>query len=439
MTNKTIYFNMALQATVDFLAKETFPKGVEPLVIRDIKGRIRIGLEHGDKEKNKELATRLANSITNLAAFTGDTGKAVLFPDDFFDPDSVFKNPDILDFYYPGTDTPLRLLDRQVVGQDWLRPTTKLHSKIPRLVFFGLKGGVGRSTALAILAYDLARAGKRVLLIDFDLESPGLSALLMPPDRLADFGVVDWFVEDAVGQSNMVIDRMMAVSPLSEHTQGEIRVAAAMGLSENFYLAKLSRVYAEVTRQEKVERFSQRTQRFLEELERQEKPDVVLIDSRAGLHDLAAVSIVGLATDVLLFGADSAQTWQGYQLLFSHWQAYPAVLQAVRDRLIMVEALFPELDQAERAERFLEHAYTLFSETIYERIEPGAEADPDVFNFDIHDAAAPHYPLRIKWNSRFQEFDPLLLPQGILTDADIAATFGEFLDGVKQRLMGGAS
>jgi len=438
MTKKAIHFNMALQATVDFLAREIFPEGIVPLVIRDIQGRIRIGLDQGDKKKHEELATRLVAHITKLSAFTGDTGKAVLFPDDFFDPDSVFKNPDILDFYYPGTERPIRLLDRQVVGQDWLRPAG-FQSRIPRLVFFGLKGGVGRSTALTILAYNLARVGKRVLLIDFDLESPGLSGLLLPPDRLADFGVVDWFVEDAVGQGSMVLQRMIAVSPLSEHTQGEIRVAAAMGLSENFYLAKLSRVYAETPRQEKIERFAQRTHRLLEELENQEKPDVILIDSRAGLHDLAAVSIVGLATDVLLFGADSAQTWQGYQLLFSHWQAYPAVLQAVRDRLIMVEALFPELDQAERAESFLEHAYTLFSETIYERIEPGVEADSDVFNFDIHDAAAPHYPLRIKWNSRFQEFDPLLLPQGILTDVDIAATFGEFLDGVKQRLLGGLS
>lgn len=437
MTKKAIHFNAALQATINLLAQETLPKDVNALVIRDMQGRIRVGLEHGNKEKHKKLAERLATNIQNLAPFAGDMGKSVLFPDDFFDPDSVFKNPDILDFYCPGAETPTRLLDRQVVGQDWLRPTA-LHSPTPRLVFFGLKGGVGRSTALTILAYDLARAGKRVLLIDFDLESPGLSGLLMPPERLADFGVVDWFIEDAVGQGDMVIDRMIAASPLSEHTQGEIRVAAAMGLSENYYLSKLSRVYSEVTRRGKVERFSQRTHRFLEELEKQERPDVVLIDSRAGLHDLAAVSIVGLATDVLLFGADSAQTWQGYQLLFSHWQAYPTVLQAVRDRLIMVEALFPELDQAARAERFLEHAYTLFSETIYERIDPGAEAVPEVFNFDINDAAAPHYPLRIKWNSRFQEFDPLLLPQGILTDTDIAATFGEFLDGVKQRLMGGA-
>ena len=98
----------------------------------------------------------------------------------------------------------------------------------------------------------------------------------------------------------------------------------------------------------------------------------------------------------------------------------------------MVEALFPEADQETRAGIFLENAYKLFSETIYERIEPGQAPDPDVFNFDMTDTSAPHYPLLIKWNNRFQEFNPLMLPKGILTDADIVATFGDFLDGLNR-------
>jgi hypothetical protein len=438
MTPKNIFFNDALKATSDILREELFPDGVAPLVIRDIYGRIRIALKNGEKEKHRELAKRLGEQLVKLAPFCEEGENGVLFPDDFFDSETVFENPDILDWYLPGSDTPVRLLDRQVVGQDWLRPVaTPPH--IHRIVFFGLKGGVGRSTAMALFAYSLARSGKRVLLIDFDLESPGLSGLLLPPDRLADFGMVDWFIEDAVGQGETVLSRMISVSPLSEQTQGEIRVAAAMGLNEGFYLAKLSRVYADVSRQNRVERFSQRANRLIAALEAREKPDVVLIDSRAGLHDLAAVSIVGLATIALLFAVDSAQTWQGYQLLFSQWQCYPTVLKALRDRMLMVEALFPEIDPVGRAGVFLENAYTLFSGTIYERIEPGNEPDPEVFNFDMNDTSAPHYPLRIKWNNRFQEFNPLLLPKGILTDADITATFGEFIEGLNRLIEGGTT
>src|SRR5258705_11383531 len=40
--------------------------------------------------------------------------------------------------------------------------------------FYSYKGGVGRSMTLAHVADVLARAGLRVLMIDFDLEAPGL-------------------------------------------------------------------------------------------------------------------------------------------------------------------------------------------------------------------------------------------------------------------------
>jgi cellulose biosynthesis protein BcsQ len=40
--------------------------------------------------------------------------------------------------------------------------------------FYSYKGGVGRSMALANVGVLLAKAGNRVLLVDFDLEAPGL-------------------------------------------------------------------------------------------------------------------------------------------------------------------------------------------------------------------------------------------------------------------------
>ena len=42
------------------------------------------------------------------------------------------------------------------------------------ITFYSYKGGVGRSRALANVAYQLACNGKKVLCIDFDLEAPGL-------------------------------------------------------------------------------------------------------------------------------------------------------------------------------------------------------------------------------------------------------------------------
>ncbi|MFA5920225.1 MAG: AAA family ATPase [Methylococcaceae bacterium] len=437
MNCKQIFFNDVLPKVADILSVQTLPLNIEPLVIRDIHGRIRIALDMPRGSDNDEKITKLDQSLSALGVYSSGEGKNVVCREDFFDPDSIFTSPEILQWVQPNTDKTVRLLNRQVTGQDWDSHEEPHKITNPRLVFFGIKGGVGRSTALAILAHKLANSGKKVLLIDLDLESPGLSGMLLPEDRLADFGIVDWLIEDTLGQGDYVFQRMISVSPLSEYTQGEIRIAAAMGIDDSSFLDKLSRVYGDVSINSKVETFTQRIRRLVEKLEETEQPDVVLIDSRAGLHDLAAVSIMGLATTTFLFATDTEQSWQSYHLLFSHWQSFPKIARNVRDRLAIVQALFPEVDQSKRARHFLEQSYQLFSETLYEEIPPSPADQPsnalgfqeDLFNFDIEIENAPHYPLRINWNNRFQEFDPKLLgQQGLFSEAEIEASFGNFLD-----------
>lgn len=433
MKNRAVFFNEVLLKVAELIMAQSFPPGIEPLVIRDIHGRIRVAINmaRGDCV---EIISTLEKKLSVLGVYYNAEANSVMCREDFFDPDSVFNSDEILGWNQPNSDTAIRVLDRQVTGQDWLTPKESSEGAPPRLVFFGIKGGVGRSTALAMLAYKLANSGKKVLLIDLDLESPGLSGLLLPQDHLADFGVVDWLIEDAVGQGDEVLRRMISVSPLSESTQKEIRVAAAMGQDDLFYLDKLSRAYADVAVGNHTESFTRRIHRLVQKLEDMEKPDVVLIDSRAGLHDLAAVSIVGLASTAFLFATDTEQSWQGYKLLFSHWQSHPKIAVDVRRRLAIVQALFPESDQSKRARDFLEKSYGLFSETLYDEIKPGETGE--VFSFDLEDESAPHYPLRVNWNNRFQEFSPLLLSQGLFTEVEVEASFGNFFAGALEYVEG---
>ena len=49
----------------------------------------------------------------------------------------------------------------------------------PRIItFYSYKGGVGRSMALLNVAYTLQSLGRHVLVIDLDLEAPGVSGFL---------------------------------------------------------------------------------------------------------------------------------------------------------------------------------------------------------------------------------------------------------------------
>src|SRR5579863_702176 len=62
------------------------------------------------------------------------------------------------------------------------------------VTFYSYKGGTGRTMALANVAWILAASGKRVLVADWDLESPGLHRFLAP------------FLDLAVGDAPGVID-----------------------------------------------------------------------------------------------------------------------------------------------------------------------------------------------------------------------------------------
>ena len=462
----TLKFNDALRWAGEVANAPALPATPRVGVVRDIYGRLRFAVDahrpKGLSDENDEDQAPIPDELrfplaahqvlVAGAARLGAYSKTaeVLYREDFFNPALLFENADwhettLASFEdSEGTVQPeltVRLLERQITGQDWLRPPINSAPHPHRLVFFGLKGGVGRSTALAMVAWGLASQGKRVLLLDFDLESPGLSSLVLPPERVAEFGIVDWLVEDAVGQGDSVLGSMVSASPLAETTTGAIRVAAAMGQQEPDYLAKLARAYADVPGPAGPVSMGARLRRILELLEAQEQPDVVLIDSRAGLHDLAAVAITSLADTTLLFATDSAQTWLGLRQLFSHWQRRRDVLAHVRDRLAVVRALTPKTNREMGVRRFQSRAYKLFAETLYDEIPPQTEAGEaanaaglDLFHPSEADEAAPHYPILVDWDERFLEFDPALRPeQGGATEAQVDATFGALIRWISQR------
>src|SRR4051794_25735589 len=61
------------------------------------------------------------------------------------------------------------------------------------ITFYSYKGGTGRTMALANVAWILAANGNRVLVVDWDLESPGLHRFFSPfldPQQVATTGGV---------------------------------------------------------------------------------------------------------------------------------------------------------------------------------------------------------------------------------------------------------
>src|ERR1700679_3590674 len=92
------------------------------------------------------------------------------------------------------------------------------------VTFYSFKGGTGRTMALANVAWILAANGERVLIADWDLESPGLHRFFQPFMDLGVAqlpGVVD-FIRMYEWQMRDEIDRLGALGLiLSEGAQAE--------------------------------------------------------------------------------------------------------------------------------------------------------------------------------------------------------------------------
>lgn len=413
---KNVEFGNVVTSIAEELVRLQVPIS-KVVMVRDIYGKVTICLDFDAQEKNGNsmLIDSIVSAVSQFAPYIG-VPSAVLCACDLFDSGSIFNAADMLHFHIDGKA--VRLLERQITGHDWLRPISERVNKTsPRFAFYSIKGGVGRSTAMAAVAFLLAQSGKKVMVLDFDLESPGLASILLPTEKYCPSGIVDWLVEDATNNINdqdVFRSGLIARSPLADRMSGDIVVVPAMGAKNDIddirvdknYLSKLSRIYAEIPREcGRPEGLTERLDRMVSWLERSERPDITLIDSRAGLHDLSAGSIVRITDETFFFIADTPQNWQGHYALFSQWCQFPNILQKIRDKVNIVHAMIPGRQDILRAQ-FLQKSYLLFSNTIYEEIRPGQDngSDETSFNFDMDDSESPHYPVDIYWNNEFAEF-----------------------------------
>ena len=340
------------------------------------------------------------------------------------------------------------MVDRLATEANWARISPETQGA-PRIVFFSIKGGVGRSTALAATAWQLAQAGKRVLVLDLDLESPGLSSALLPSERQPKYGITDWLIEDLLDNGDAVFGSMVATSNLSH--DGDIHVVPAHGVEHGEYIAKLGRVWMpKVQADGSREIWSARLGRLLHALEARIQPDVVLIDSRSGIDEIVSACITDMGANlILLFALEGEQTWNGYRMLFEQWQR-AHVAEEIRERLRIVGAIVPELDRVTYLEGLRESAYGIFADTLYDEIAP---ADPaaigptaggdgkwrvddlvEGWNFDEADEGAPHYPWAVNWHRSFAGLRSL---QGRLVSIDaqeVQAVFGTLIGGVRDAI-----
>lgn len=416
MTPGLVLFDRIRDRVADVLASCPSLATLDRLyVVRDLRGRVRICVSDS-METDESRAQVLQDLARRLHEALGAHGYPAHDTVVFLDSAMLQSLDDAARELQPG----VFWVDRLVTGRDWWSvgsPCRKTGAD--RYTLFSVKGGVGRSTSAVMLAWRLARNGERVLVVDLDLESPGLSSAMLDSGSQPEFGIADWFVEDLVDQGSSLVERMTAVPTWAHDLEGDVHVAPTHGREPGEYLAKLGRVHMDTG-----DPWTQRLERLLSQLEERCDPSIVLLESRSGLHDIAATTVTDLDAQVLLFAVDSESHWTDYRILFRHWQTH-GLARAIRERLSIVSALTPELDPEPYLRRFQERAWDLFREHLYDDVAPSDEAG-DAFSFDALEEDAPHAPIVIHWTRGLAAGASLLAPERTPAGQAYAQFFARF-------------
>ena len=407
-------------------ASDLLEKGV---ILRDITGRLSF---FSPADESDHLASPLAEALGNYVRQDRSVVNAS-------EPGSaqILLSEERIPIQVDGTFC--NLIDRRIVGSGWLAVPNAATAVPARIVFASLKGGVGRSTALTVTAADLARRGRNILVIDLDLEAPGLGDLLLDDDSVPEFGVIDFLVENGIGGiGDEDTPSFIGTSRLTTPDGGRVDVMPALGTRslrtpENI-LSKLSRAMIEDVSDDGSVSVGTQISSMIDAVSQNGGYDAILIDSRAGLAELAAPAVTGIGATVLLFGTAQKQTMAGYRALFSSLQ-----LLAQRDRAsgngaewrLSLRPVYAKASmKSETEERFRDDIFDLYSSHIYDE-ERSMDEINEPLRFTRNDNAAPHWPLVIPFNQGFLDFDPARSP-GQLAFEYYEQTFRPFLNAIDE-------
>ena len=304
----------------------------------------------------------------------------------------------------------LRMAERTRSRGFWMKPPSDPAWPVaedypPVIAFYSFKGGVGRTTTLASYAIQRARTGETVVLVDLDLDAPGVGTLLGPGalNKAQQFGVVDYLIELPLNAEIALSDyyhRCLDVSagpPNSIAGSGQIFVFPA-GSMDSDYVAMLARLDLEPS----TDNAKHPLLHLLEHVRKDLKPDWILLDCRAGLSEASGFALSGLANLTVLLGTTSTQSWDGLRLVIERLGAERVRRGLPQSECLVVQTMTPENPQtAELAESaFRTEAEETFKEVYY--AEDPADEDDDQYWYvrDAESADAPHQPSILYYSQR---------------------------------------
>jgi len=205
-----------------------------------------------------------------------------------------------------------------ITWSDVISLKKQLQSKITNrdyrvICFYSYKGGVGRTTALLQVAYTLAKQGKNLVLVDFDIEAPSFHLLFKKwinnPVSGIKYGLVDYLYErmasvDPKDHKIKITDICVPIK-FDEKLDGNIYVIPATAKLTNQYIFKLAQLQSNIIFE------NDYMEDLINNLAAKLKFDAVFIDTRAGINQWGAFSLLGFADQTILIATPNEENIEG--------------------------------------------------------------------------------------------------------------------------------
>ncbi len=346
--------------------------------VRDIYGRCSFAVERLSLD-DLQIITAEVSASENIRPYLGTMGVQALQ-----DNSSLAKLIHEARRPLPGADNAF-VVERLLSNESWIRASDENPEGWPPVVaFYSFKGGVGRTTTAALTALTLAREGKRVVVVDLDLEAPGIEGYFFAPDDpngTVNAGVVDYLLERAIVGAGYQPDINDFVLPYSDAavaaTGGSLLIVPA-GRLDDTYMERLGRVnLADIGRKHGEDN---PLRALIGGVLNWRSADIVLVDCRTGFTDLGGITLNGLSKlDVLVFrGGEADRRYlpvvlrqiQRFREIKEHT---PQVAERLARSFLIVYTMVELPPKVDEAEQYLAELRRYTSEAVWEHVLKGFE------------------------------------------------------------------
>jgi cellulose biosynthesis protein BcsQ len=199
------------------------------------------------------------------------------------------------------------------------------------VAFYSYKGGVGRTLLVANTAQFLAISGRSVMVLDLDLEAPGLHQKLGDGDvwkRARDGklrGAVDELLDILQGstRSRASLRRVVVEVDLPSGARGSLRLVPAGAAPSHSYWRALERLNLVLRSNAQDGGLPEAVLELQERIEKEFSPDFLLIDSRTGITELGGLATSILADRVVCLTTTAPESVEGTRVVAEAMRAAP--------------------------------------------------------------------------------------------------------------------